>query len=178
MAMTVDRGTLARIDRRLLSELHAQRGPQLAKVPVSEAVWDVWRRYCRLAGVAMGEGLAILLTNELGIAIEESKPVDRVLDSKVAARITDLSGTIAEQERLLESARDQLRRRDEQIRFLEQQLRSAQHQLATAVADTAPTRVRVGRNDRCPCGSGLKYKFCQAMNHRSGDQPGSAPPFR
>jgi hypothetical protein len=164
--MTIDRGTLARIDRRLLSELHGQRRPQLVKVLVSEAVWDVWRRYCRLARVAMGEGLAILLTHELRIGIEESKPVDRALDSTIAARVTDLSDTLTEQERLLETARDELRRRDEQIQILEQHLRSAQHQLATTPTNTVPARQRVGRNDRCPCGSGLKYKFCQAMKHQ------------
>jgi hypothetical protein len=164
--MTVDRGTLARIDRRLLSQLHGQ-GPQLVKVPVSEAAWDVWRRYCRLAGVTMGEGLALLLTHELTIKIEEAAPVDRVLDSWVAARVTDLSDTVAGQESLLESARDRLRQRDEQIQYLEQQLRSAVHQLATAPTKTVLAPERVGRNDRCPCGSGLKYKFCDALSHRA-----------
>jgi uncharacterized protein YecA (UPF0149 family) len=33
---------------------------------------------------------------------------------------------------------------------------------------------RVGRNDRCPCGSGKKYKVCHlpAVSSRSGQSPG------
>jgi uncharacterized protein YecA (UPF0149 family) len=27
---------------------------------------------------------------------------------------------------------------------------------------------KVGRNDRCPCGSGLKYKHCHGLGGRSG----------
>ncbi|MEX2650959.1 MAG: SEC-C metal-binding domain-containing protein [Acidimicrobiia bacterium] len=26
----------------------------------------------------------------------------------------------------------------------------------------------MGRNDRCPCGSGLKYKHCHGLGGRSG----------
>ena len=44
--MSLDRGTLAKIDRRVLSELDHGEGVQLVKVPVSEAVWATWRRYC------------------------------------------------------------------------------------------------------------------------------------
>jgi uncharacterized protein YecA (UPF0149 family) len=37
------------------------------------------------------------------------------------------------------------------------------------VAATSDTKVRIGRNDPCPCGSGLKYKKCGligAKEHR------------
>lgn len=49
--MPLDRGTLAKIDRRVLSELDHGEGVQLVKVPVSEAVWATWRRYCLAVGI-------------------------------------------------------------------------------------------------------------------------------
>ena len=54
--MTLDRGTLAKIDRRILFELDHTEGVQLVKVPVSDAVWSTWRRYCDAIGVTMGQG--------------------------------------------------------------------------------------------------------------------------
>jgi hypothetical protein len=164
--MTVDRRTLARIDRCLLSKLDGDGGPQLVKVPVSDAVWDVWRRHCRLAGVTMGEGLAALLAHDLLTEVGEVAPADDVLGGRLAAEITELRDAVAGQKRLLETARVRLRQRDEQIRALEQQLRVAKHQLETALINAGPARERVGRNDACPCGSGLKYKLCHATSDR------------
>jgi uncharacterized protein YecA (UPF0149 family) len=36
--------------------------------------------------------------------------------------------------------------------------------MAAQRGDTTP---KVGRNDRCPCGSGLKYKYCHGLTGRS-----------
>ena len=44
--MGLGRGTLARIDRRLFAEFDDSGGVQLVKVPVSDAVWSTWKRYC------------------------------------------------------------------------------------------------------------------------------------
>jgi hypothetical protein len=54
--MTLNRGTLAKIDRHILSELGHTEGVQLVKVPVSDAVWSTWRRYCEAVGVRRGGG--------------------------------------------------------------------------------------------------------------------------
>ncbi|MGB5566413.1 MAG: hypothetical protein WBN93_08785, partial [Acidimicrobiia bacterium] len=59
--MALDRGTLSRIDRRVLAELAHTGGVQALKVPVSDAVWSTWRRYCEAIGVSMGEGVAGLI---------------------------------------------------------------------------------------------------------------------
>ena len=69
--MTVDRRILAKVDRRLLSELDHSEGVQLVKVPVSDAVWSTWRRYCDAAGVSMGRGLAVLLHQDLATVVDE-----------------------------------------------------------------------------------------------------------
>ncbi len=63
--MTSKRRLLAKIDSGLRSELDHDEGVQLVKVPVSNAVWSTWRRYCDLVGVPMGRALAILLHGEL-----------------------------------------------------------------------------------------------------------------
>ena len=54
--MALDRGRLANIDRRLFSELSHDAGTQTVKVPVSDAAWSTWRRYCDVLGLTMGEG--------------------------------------------------------------------------------------------------------------------------
>ena len=56
--MTLDRGTLAKIDRQVLSALDHGQGMRVVKVPLSEAVWSTWRRYCDALGVTMGAGIA------------------------------------------------------------------------------------------------------------------------
>ncbi len=48
--MGLDRNAPARIDRRLLAELDGDGGVQMVKVPVSDAVWSVWRRLLRRRG--------------------------------------------------------------------------------------------------------------------------------
>lgn len=51
---------------------------------------------------------------------------------------------------------------------------AAQHLKPMAVAPTAEqlARGRVGRNDRCPCGSGRKYKACHL---RAAEHPRRNP---
>jgi hypothetical protein len=52
--MDLDRGTLARIDRKMLSGLDHEESWQMVRVPVSDAMWSTWRRYCGALGVSMG----------------------------------------------------------------------------------------------------------------------------
>ena len=63
--MALDRATLAKIDRRVFAELAHTPGVQVVKVPVSDAVWSTWRRYCDAIGLTMGEGVAGLVAHEL-----------------------------------------------------------------------------------------------------------------
>jgi hypothetical protein len=54
--MGLDRNALARIDRRVLAEIDGDGGVQMVKVPVSDALWSVWRRYCDAVGGDHGRG--------------------------------------------------------------------------------------------------------------------------
>jgi hypothetical protein len=148
--MDLDRGALAKIDRGILSGLDHDERSQMVRVSVSEAVWSMWRRYCKALGVAMGRGVAGLIAYELGI-VEGSTTVGGVvfageLQRRLVARVEDLDV----RERRLDE-------RERSLRASERRLRAR----ATPFALSA--RVKVGRNESCPCGSGFKYKRC----HRS-----------
>lgn len=67
--MALDRGRLARIDRRVLAELNHSDGMQVVKVPLSDAVWSTWRRYCDALDVTMGQAVAGLITHELETSV-------------------------------------------------------------------------------------------------------------
>lgn len=54
--MALDRGTLAKIDRRVFAELGHNVAIQTVKVPLSDAMWSTWRRYCEAIGLTMGRG--------------------------------------------------------------------------------------------------------------------------
>ena len=63
--MALDRATLAKIDRRVFAELAHDPGVQAVKVPMSDAMWSTWRRYCDAIGLTMGQGVAGLIAHEL-----------------------------------------------------------------------------------------------------------------
>ena len=74
--MALERGTLAKIDRRIFAELDHCAGMQLVKVPLPEAVWSTWRRYCQAIGLTMGSGIAGLINQELGALVTGHRRVD------------------------------------------------------------------------------------------------------
>jgi hypothetical protein len=49
----------------VFAELAHDPGVQAVKVPVSDAMWSTWRRYCDAIGLTMGEGVAGLIAHEL-----------------------------------------------------------------------------------------------------------------
>lgn len=144
--MALDRGRLARIDRRVLTDLDHSDGSQVVKVPVSDAVWSTWRRYCDALGVTMGQGVAGLITQELATVIDEASD-GSVFDLARAAK-----------ERELDNRVEQLQRAEELLREREARLRRR-----AAEAGGARVVAKVGRNEPCPCGSVFKYKLCHGL---------------
>src|SRR5918995_5297798 len=63
--MSLSRQVLRKIDDALRAEFDQEQGEWMAKVPVSGATKVVWQRYCQAIGVGMGEGVALLMLNEL-----------------------------------------------------------------------------------------------------------------
>lgn len=150
--MTLNRGTLAKVDARLRSEMEHDEQIHLVKVPVSEAVWSTWRRYCDGAGVSMGRGLAILMHQELASVVDENL---EGLGDMLAAR----EAAIVSREGELAQAAEDVRVREVEVGLRERRL--ADHQDSTPNAPLADwARPTPGRNDKCWCRSGKKYKFC------------------
>ncbi len=52
--MDLDRGMLSRIDRKLHSELGDDESYRMVGLPVSDAAWSTWKRYCGAADIPMG----------------------------------------------------------------------------------------------------------------------------
>ncbi len=161
--MDLDRGVLARIDRRVLSSLDSEERYQMVRVPATSAMWSTWRRYCSALGVSMGRGVTELITHELFNVIAQDA-VDlsifsSELERKLAARTEDLDA----QERRLDGQKRVLIPSEQRLRTMERHIRVERSPLTSTS--------KVGRNERCPCQSGLKYKHCHGLAgrlHRSG----------
>jgi hypothetical protein len=142
--MDLDRGALARIDRKVLSSLSHDESWQMVRVPVSEAVWSAWKRYCAALGISMGRAISALMTHELRSVVDEidGQPV-----------------FLAQRERGFAEGQQALDARETGDR--EQRLRTVSRMRHDLVMPQPMSRVtKVVRNDPCPYGSGLKFRGC------------------
>jgi len=155
----MDAGRLAKIDQRVLGELSHPDGIQMVKVPVSDAVWSTWRRYCEAMGVSMGSGIARLVFGELETVVDGDATTAAQLADQIAQVAEERSLRLDARQRGLEAQAKGLRRKEERLRTWERTLRAPQ-------AIENRDNVKVGRNERCRCGSGLKYKHCHGGPHR------------
>jgi hypothetical protein len=169
--MALERGTLTRIDRRILAELAHTGGVQAVKVPVSDAVWSTWRRYCAAVGLSMGEGVAGLIAHELGTVVRDGDDACGVFADRVVRRVGERASRLDVRERELDTRAERLRDKEVHLAAWEHQIRS-QRMSATP----ARTVRKVGRNERCPCGSGRKYKHCHGLAGRRHTQPDMGDP--
>ena len=148
--MTLNRQTLARIDKQILSQMDHDEGVQLVKVPVSEAVWSTWRRYCEAVGIPMGRALAILLHQELAALVDDD--LDRT-----GTMLGEREALVAAGETALEVREREVASREKALTIREQRL--AAQTKPTAAPLTVPVAKR-GRNELCWCGSAKKFKYC------------------
>jgi hypothetical protein len=162
--VALDRGTLARIDRRIFAELGYAAATQAVKVPLSDAGWSTWRRYCQAVGLTMGEGIAGLITHELLTSVKElGGDGDPVFSGQAEDRLAARELLIASRERGIEEVEERLRSWTERLRSREAELRERERRILLAskpVSEAGAAGRKVGRNERCPCGSGFKYKRC------------------
>ena len=168
--MALDRGMLAKIDRKVFAELGHTVATQAVKVRLSDAVWSTWRRYCEAIGLTMGEGIAGLIDHELGTVVGENDGADGpVFAGRAEQQVVAREEAFAIRERDLEARIELFRGRKERLRSREGELRALEQQVRAA-GSQAPRpgerRDKVGRNERCPCGSGLKYKHCHGSVDR------------
>jgi hypothetical protein len=168
--MDLDRGTLAKIDRRVLSGLDHGETWRMVRVPVSSAAWSAWRRYCDSAGISMGRAIQVLIDRELvGVLGRYTGDDSPVLARQVEDELAVREATVASREHEVVATEERLRTRQEQLRRWEGELEAREQRvdLASKLMTRAPAaRAKVGRNERCPCGSGLKYKHCHGLPGR------------
>ena len=145
--MDLDRGTLAKIDRRILSELGHNEGYQMVRVPVAAAIWSTWKRYCEALGISMGRAINALVEQELRSVVEE-------IDGKPVF-LAELENRLGKRQAALDTTERSLEIRERRLTESERRIRASH-----APPRPPPDVAKVGRNDRCPCGSGLKYKRC------------------
>jgi len=162
--MELDRGTLARIDRKLLAGLDQDEAFQMVRVPVTAAKWSTWKRYCDVAGISMGRAILALIEHELvsvfgEVASDEVPLLAGRAQEELAAREAQMGA----REHDVMAAEEHLRRLNERLRRWEDELgaRELRTELAPKLLPRSTmTSPKVGRNEQCPCGSGLKYKRC------------------
>ena len=145
--MEPDRGTLANIDRKVLALLSRLGSYRMVRLPIAEAMWSTWRRYCSALGVSMGRGIGELIANELGTVVRRDTDDGAQLSENLQQQLIERSEDLDARERSLVE-------RDRAITA------SERRQWAGIQRITLSPGVKIGRNESCPCGSGVKYKRC------------------
>ena len=173
--MDLDRGALANLDRRLLAELDREEQFRMVRVPMSPAKWSTWKRYCGTAKVSMGRAIVVLIDQELATAADTSGDNSPVLAERAREQLARRKAEVANRERAVSAAEQRQRGTRERLRRWEAELQTLAQRveltakLAGQRRDATP---KVGCNERCPCGSGLKYKHCHGL---TGRPPNAVP---
>ncbi|MCJ7781510.1 MAG: SEC-C domain-containing protein, partial [Acidimicrobiia bacterium] len=84
-----------------------------------------------------------------------------VFAEQVARQVGERASRLDARERKLGALAERLRNK-------EAHLAAWEHRIRTQRMSGAPFRAvtKVGRNERCPCGSGMKYKHCHGLAGR------------
>lgn len=167
--MVLDRGALANLDRRLLAGLDREERFRMVRVPVSPAKWSTWKRYCAAAAISMGRAIMALIDRELASVAETSCIDSPVFVQRIREQLASREAEVAGRERAVASAEERLRSRSDQLRRWEAELETLAQRVELAsklAAQRGDSTRKVGRNERCPCGSGLKYKYCHGLTGR------------
>ncbi len=168
--MDLDRGMLARLDRKLLAGLGQDETYRMVRVPVTAAKWSTWKRYCESAGISMGRAIATLIDREL-VSVFGDQPGDHlpVFAEQAERELATRQEQVSHRERRAAEAEERLRAWNAHLRSWEAELEVREQRVEVAARTVARSRdpeTRVGRNERCPCGSGLKYKHCHGLPGR------------
>ena len=107
--MDLDRGTLARIDRRVGSDLGHDKTYRTLRVSATDAIWSTWKRYCDSAGVSMGRAVMELISNELrSVIAEPTGDSGPVFSGLTEERLEARKAKIEARERAVDEAEERL----------------------------------------------------------------------
>jgi hypothetical protein len=142
----------------------------MVRVPVTPAKWATWKRYCGSAEVSMGRAVAALIDHELASALGDSGGAAASLfEEQTQRRLADRQAALSKRERELVEAGERMRRWSANLRDREHEIEVRERRVAAATRlspQPAQVRAKTGRNERCPCGSGLKHKHCHGLPGR------------
>lgn len=112
----------------------------------------------------MGRAIATLIDHELSSVFSpSSEGAVSVFEEQAQRQLVDCEASLTKREQELGAAEERVRTRSEHLRRWENELevREWRVEVATKLStQSARARAQTGRNQRCPCGSGLKYKHC------------------
>lgn len=139
----------------------------MVRVPVTPAKWSTWKRYCDTAGISMGRAIASLIDHELySVFGNSSESAVSLFEEQAQRQLVDREAALTKREQELGSAEERVRRWSDHLRRWQQELEVREWRAeAVTKLSTQPTRAgsKTGRNERCPCRSGLKYKHCHGL---------------
>ncbi len=168
--MDMDRGTLAGIDRKLLAGLGDDEACRTLRVPVIAAKWSTWKRYCDSVGISMGRAVTMLIDRELiGVFGDVTGDGSPVFAQRVTEELASREAEVTARKREVDAVEARMREWSERLRRWESEI-EAREQRAESMSKLesrhSTARAKIGRNERCPCGSGLKYKRCHGLPGR------------
>lgn len=111
----------------------------------------------------MGRAIVALIERELGIFDDVDDGHEPASTGEAQERLDGREKELNARERELATERDRIIAEADRLRKWQAELRSLEYNLGIRSRLAAqPTQAdpKVGRNERCPCGSGRKYKQC------------------
>ncbi len=118
----------------------------------------------------MGRAVTMLIDRELvGVFGDITGDEEPVFAQRAAEELASRAAKIAIREREVDADAARMRERGERLRRWEEALEVRERQAGAVSKLTSPEstgRAKIGRNERCPCGSGLKYKHCHGLAGR------------
>jgi hypothetical protein len=173
--MDLDRGTLAKIDRKLLAGLGNDETFRTLRVPSIRAKWSTWKRHCDSVGISMGRAVTMPIDRDLisvlgditssempGSTQRATEPL-AIREAKVVARESEVD---TEEARMRELG-ERLRRREDELEVCEQLAEFASKITSRHSTDYA----KIGRNERCPAGQASSTSTamaCVIAGHPAG----------
>ena len=139
-------------------------------MPADGARWATWKRYCDATGISMGRAVTVLIDRELlSVFGEHTAGEWPALAQQAVEELENREARIESREHRVDTDEAQMRERSERLRRREDEI-EARKQLFEAASkrfsSASTARTKIGRNERCPCESGLKYKRCHGLAAR------------
>ena len=142
----------------------------MVRLPVTVPKWSTWKCYCESAGVSMGRAFVTLIDGELVSVFGDHTSDDSpVLAEQAEEELTRRQEQVARREETVSVVEERLRGWNEHPRRWQGELETRERRVEFAAKMSArpgEASTKVGRNERCPCGSGMKYKHCHGMADR------------